>query len=146
MRALGLGREAAREQARQAASALVVSLRLDAARALLRGALTHGSHAASERFEELSAQALGAPIPGRLAGVIPRLAPDDPVLLMGRLLSLVDRRALIERFDEDWFRSPHAASALREEQAVLPKSYRTGPVELSGAIEELSRVMSELFG
>ncbi|HSO00734.1 MAG TPA: hypothetical protein VLS89_20720, partial [Candidatus Nanopelagicales bacterium] len=31
-----------------------------------------------------------------------------------------DRRLLVERFDEDWFRNPRAAEAIRGEDEVFP--------------------------
>lgn len=139
VRALGLSRGRARDQARAIARALLRHLRLDAARVLLRGVLTLPEHARAQRFEELTAEALGAPIPAALAGVVPRLGPSDPTALMGELLAARDRRELIERFDEDWFRSPHAARALREEDSVLPASRRTSSAALEAGLDEVIR-------
>jgi hypothetical protein len=139
VRALGLGRGRARDQARAVARALLRHLRLDAARVLLRGVLLLPERARAQRFEELTAEALGAPIPAVLAGVVPRLGPGDPTALMGSLLAARDRRQLIERFDEDWFRSPHAARAIREEDGVLPASLRTSSAALEAGLDELIR-------
>jgi len=144
-RALGLGRDRAREQARAHARALVSSLRLDAARVLLRGAALLPPRARRDRFEELTFRALGAWIPASLLFVLPSLGPEDPTRLVGALAAMADRRSLIERFDEDWFRSPHAARALREEQAALDPSPRLGEATVDAAIEELSRALEELF-
>src|SRR5262249_25898498 len=117
-RALKIGRGRARDQARGVARALLISLRLDAARVLLRGALVLPRRERAARFEEITAAALGVPIPPSLAGVVPRLGPDDPARFAGALLAARDRRALVEGFDEDWFKSPHAAHAIREEDAA----------------------------
>src|SRR5262249_38881735 len=91
-RALGLGRGRARDQARGVARALLISLRLDAARVLLRGALSLPRREREARFEEITAAALGVPIPPSLAGVVPRLGPDDPARFAGALLAARDRR------------------------------------------------------
>ncbi|MFT3766554.1 MAG: hypothetical protein QM820_13725 [Minicystis sp.] len=143
VRALGLGRGRARDQAREIARALVVSLRLDAARVLLRDVLLLPARQRDSRFEERTFAALGAPIPPALAGVVPRLGQEDPVRLAGTLIAIADRRALIERFDEDWFLSPHAARAIREEDAVPAE-----PIAKAAAIEaglaELTRALHEL--
>ncbi len=145
VRALGLGRSRGLSQAQDIARALLVSLRFTAARVLLRGSVPMSHRARSERFEELSFRALGAPIPGVLAFVLPSADPMDPTRLAGTLLAMSDRRALIERFDEDWFQSPHAALALREEQAVLPKDPRTTEAAIEAGLAELSRTLAELF-
>lgn len=134
-RALGLGRDRAREQARSVARALVLSLRLDAARVLLRGAERGRSHS----FEEATELATGTPFPPALSGVVPGLAPGDGVRFVGALMAATDARALSEAFDEDWFRSPHAAHALRDEGARLCANERVdGPV-LDAAVEEVVR-------
>lgn len=143
-RALGLGRDRARDQARGVARALLLTLRLDAARVLLRGALLLPAGPRADLLEERTAVALGAPIPPALAGVVPRLGPDDPTRFAGALLAAVDRRSLVERFDEDWFRSPHAARAIREEDADLPASPRTSAEALARGCDEIVRALSDL--
>ena len=129
-RALGLGRGRALDQARATARSLLLSLRLDAATVALvfRAGQDGGGHVLlrasrdrSDRFEEATARALGAPIPGALAGVVPALDPGAAVRLAGALLAARDRRGLIERFDEDWFRNPRAAEAIRDEDSA-PRS------------------------
>jgi hypothetical protein len=143
-RALGLGRGRARDQARGVARALLVTLRLDAARVLCRGILSLPDGERPARFEEHTAAALGAPIPPALAGVVPRLGPADPARLAGALLAACDRRALVERFDEDWFRSPHAARAIREEDADPGLAMRTGPAAIEAGLAEIVRTLGEL--
>jgi hypothetical protein len=144
VRALGLGRDRARAQAREIAEALLLSLRLDAARVLMRGSVALSMRAQQERFEELTDRAFGTPIPGRLIGVLPSLDPGDPVRLLGALLAASDRRALVERFDDDWFKSPHAAEALRHEQALLPPP-RVAVTAVEAGLDDLVRALAELF-
>jgi hypothetical protein len=141
---LGLGRGRARDQARDVARATLISLRLDAARVLCRGVLSLPEGERVARFEEHTATALGAPIPPALSGVVPRLGPDDPSRFAGALLAANDRRALIQRFDEDWFRSPHAGNAIREEDATTLSSHRAKAASLEAGLAEIVRVLGEL--
>ncbi|MRG92864.1 hypothetical protein [Polyangium spumosum] len=145
VRALGLGRSRARAQAEQVARALLLSLRLLAARVLFRGSVTLPHRARRERFEELTFRALGASIPGVLAFVVPAAEPRDPTRLAGALLAMSDRRALIERFDEDWFENPRAALALREEHAALPREPKGSEVAIEAGAHDLSRSLAELL-
>jgi hypothetical protein len=143
-RALGLGRDRARDQARGVARALLVTLRLDAARVLCRGVLSLPEGERAARFEEHTAIALGAPLPPSLAGVVPRLGPDDPVRLAGALVAARDRRELIDRFDEDWFKSPHAGRAIREEDAVVPATPLASAAALEAGLAEILRTLEQL--
>ena len=143
-RALGLGRDRARDQARAVARALSLSLRLDAARVLCRGALVLPGRQGATRFEERTFDAIGAPIPAALAGLVPRLGPADPARLVGAVAAARDRRALVERFDEDWFRSPHAAQAIREEDAAVPASPSIAEATLSEGLTEIGRALGDL--
>jgi hypothetical protein len=147
-RALGLGRGRARDQARGITRALLVTLRLDAARVLCRGILTLPEGERAARFEEHTAAALGAPLPPSLAGVVPRLGPADSARFAGALLAARDRRSLVDRFDEDWFASPHAARAIREEDAAVPSSTLPATLAPAAALEaglaEITRVLGEI--
>jgi hypothetical protein len=87
---------------------------------------------------------LGTPTPAALLGVVPRLSLDDGVRFMGMVLGMSDRRALIEHHDEDWFRSPHAAHALREEQATLPASPNATEEALVRGVEDLAGALEAL--
>jgi hypothetical protein len=145
VRALGLGKDRAKTQAREIARAELQQLRIDAARVRLRGALLLPGNARKERFEEETARALGAPLPSSLAGVIPKLGPEDPSRLFGALLSALDRRRLIDRFDEDWFRNPRAAEALRDEEAALPESPRVSVEALEEGLRELVRALESVL-
>ncbi len=162
MRLLGLGRSRAQEQAREIAKALVCTLRLDAARVLLRGVVLASPKARRERFEELTDHAAGIYFPGELAFVLPQLSANDPTRLLGTLLAVADRHSLIERFDEDWFRSPHAMFAIRAEQAEVPVTkapkdavvdartspllFRTSDQEIEAAVVQLQRLLVQVFG
>jgi hypothetical protein len=160
VRALGLGRVRAADQARRIARALVIMLRLDALRVLLRGIELLSPRVRRERFEEQTARAFGVAFPKDLEFVVPHLGPNDPTRLLGTLLAVADRRSLVERFDEDWFRSPHAALAIRAEQAELPLKkdatkldalpallpFRARDVDVNVALKELERLVAELFG
>lgn len=151
-RALGLGQGRALDQARTTARAMLLSLRLVAAQvAFVHGTpdgsghvLLLGAGARADRFEEQTARALGAPLPGALAGVIPALEPDAAVRLLGALLAARDRRALVERFDEDWFRNPRAAEAIRGEDSGAPASPRTNAADLEAGLDEMTRVIATL--
>ncbi|XXT19930.1 hypothetical protein WME94_57880 [Sorangium sp. So ce429] len=157
-RALGLGRGRALDQARATAQSLVLSLRLDAATVglALGGGPDGGGHVLlraardrKDRFEEATARALGAPIPGTLAGVVPALEPEAAVRLAGALLAARDRRDLIERFDEDWFRNPRAAEALRDEDSAprastWATSGRASAADLEAGLEEMMRSLASL--
>lgn len=159
VRALGLGRARARDQARQIARALVVTLRVDAMRVLLRGHALLSPRARAERFDELSARTIGVAFPPDLQFVLPNLGPEDPTRLLGTLLAVSDRRSLVERFDEDWFRSPHAVQEIRAEQAQLPLRkdtaldaqpallpFRAREIEVDAALLHLERTLADLFG
>jgi hypothetical protein len=160
-RALGLGHARAHAQARATARAFLLTLRLDAARALL----VHGRRAGhpghpllssvqegADRFEEATRRALGAPIPGALAGVVPDLDPGAALHVLGALLAAGDRGRLVERFDEDWFRNPRAAVAIREEDSVFPASPgllapaelrpRAAAADLEAGLAELLRALA----
>lgn len=145
-RALGLGSDRAREQARKIARAMLISLRLWAARVLLRDTLRKEPKARADAWQERSAWALGEAIPGALAGVLPRLSAYDACEFLGMLMSASDRRNFIERFDEDWFHNPKAAHALREEQSLLPPSGRIPEADLQAALSELVRAFEQALG
>ncbi|WP_437577491.1 hypothetical protein [Sorangium sp. So ce887] len=154
-RALGLGQGRALDQARATARSLLLSLRLDAATVALvfrsgqdgdGHVLLRAARDRRDRFEEATARAIGAPIPGALAGVVPALDPGAATRLAGALLAARDRRDLIERFDEDWFRNPRAAEALRDEDSAprSPTSRRAGEADLEAGLGELLRSLASL--
>ena len=144
VRGLGLTRDRARDQAREMARALVISLRLDAARVLLRSALLLPVRDQAPRFEEISERALGKALPTSLLGVLPRLSAGDATRLFGAVLAARDRRSLIEDFEEDWFRNPRAAEAIRDEQSRLSAEPRVTRACLDEALVFLNRSLREI--
>jgi hypothetical protein len=144
VRSLGSGRDRAREAARVVGRALVTSIRLDAARVILHRTMTDAPRDRDERWEEVTARALGAPIPGELSALVPRVGSQAAVRLCGGLLAALDRRSLVERFDEDWFRSPHALAKVREEDSVLPERRKVSEQSLRDGLREVVRTLGEL--
>ncbi|HRI70235.1 MAG TPA: hypothetical protein PK156_38655, partial [Polyangium sp.] len=158
-RVLNLGRARAMDQARQIARALIVTLRMDALRLLLRGQEELSFSEREDRFQELTERTLGVAFSPNLEFVLPTLSPLDPTRFLGSLLGIADRRSLIDRFDEDWFRSPHAVEAIRAEQAELPLKkdtkldvypvflpFRATEKEVEAALLDLGRLLAEFFG
>jgi hypothetical protein len=143
-RSLDLGPGAARDQAREIAAGLLLTLRIDAVRVLLRDDLLRNTAVRGEHLEELTTRALGAPIPGSLAGVLPSIGADDATRLGGAVLAASDRHALVERFDEDWWRSPHACRALRDEQAIVAAPVAT-EAELRAGLDALHRAFAAIL-
>jgi hypothetical protein len=135
-RVLGLGPAVAREQQRRLARAMLATVRLDAARVLLRGVLVEPLAEQAARAEGTTERALGAAVPGALAGVLPQLGASDAGSFIGLLLSAADRRRLVDDFDDDWFANPRAARALREEHATVP-SRRATASELEAGLDAL---------
>lgn len=159
VRVLNLGRTRAMDQARQIARALIVTLRMDALRVLLRGNELLSFNQRQNRFQELTELTSGVPFPPHLEFVVPNLSPLDPTRFLGTLLAIAHRRSLIERFDDDWFRSPHAVEAIRAEQAEMPLKkdttldaqpaflpFRATEKEVGAALLDLERLLAELFG
>lgn len=140
---LHLGRDRARNQARKIARALLLSVRAAAVRVLLQDVPRLEAKARAHAWEEQTARAFGDALPGSLAGVMPRLSPSDGCDFLGILASAADRARLIERFDEDWFRNPHAAHALREEQETLQMPARAAQGDMETALAELVRAFEQ---
>jgi hypothetical protein len=115
-----------------------------AARARLRGVLRLPESTRAHTFEEITAATFGAPIPAPLAGVVPQLTPADPTAFLGMLLGALDRRELVERFDEDWFRNPHAAQAIREQDAAPSAPRHAALPLLRAGLSEVVRALSDL--
>jgi hypothetical protein len=115
VRMLGFSRGAARGAAKTIATALLASIRLEAARTLLDPA-TAPPREVSEAMEE----ALLCPMPAALAAVFPRPCREADVRLVACVLASSDEHSMIERFDEDWFRNPRGLVHLRERDAEPP--------------------------
>lgn len=138
-RSVGLSRDEAKEAGRILARTLLGALRLEAARTVAGDART-----SPRDLEELFARALGIEWPPSLAHVLPRASFEAPARLLAGLLAASEREGLIDRFDEDWFRNPHALQYLREDDPGLnpadldPKALGELPGRLSKALEALS--------
>jgi hypothetical protein len=140
-RALSLGPGAALDHGREFGRAGVASLRLLAAAARTRGALLPPRDDLDDRFREETARAWGEPLPPQLAGALPRIDEAMPGRFVATLLAALDRKRMIERLDEDWFRNPRSAEALRAiaaepQPAVTEELLRAGVIELGRAVGE----------
>jgi len=109
-RALGLGAAAADDQARTLARAALMHARIEATRLLLTDPWAPPDGAA---FEERTARAFGAPLPAPLLGAWPLARADETARQEALFSALPLVRALVDRFDDDWFRNPRAAAHLR---------------------------------
>jgi hypothetical protein len=139
-RVLGHGRGRARDHGARVASAMLISLRIDALRALCLDALGRGRSAAAEIFAAEGDRILGSTPPPALLGVLPRLRTSDAPRLVGAVLAVRGRDALVERFDEDWFRNPRALEALRAEDALADTGARHGEATTPEALERLAEL------
>lgn len=142
-RKLGLCRAAARDQAAAAQRMLLGTLRLDAARVLARE-IDPRRDGAPELVAELVTAALGAPVPPKLAFVMPRLRPGDAARLVGCVLAHADRERIADELDEDWFASPRASDALRHEHHAHRAADRASEEMLDGGLAALRRAISAL--
>lgn len=113
-RAMGLSRDEARAAKRVVARSILGSLRFEAARTLSGDARTPAGD-----VEDLLSRASFVEWPRPLAHVLPRASFLAPVRLIAAISAAEDRLAMIQRFDEDWFRNPHALRHLREEDGTL---------------------------
>jgi hypothetical protein len=95
-------------------------------------------------FEELTFRAFGAPIPGALLGVLPRVDPGAEARFFGALASSIDRRDLRDRFDDDWFANPRAHEALRHEHH-LPLVKRPAPPPPPTAVASALRALADVW-
>jgi len=136
-RALGSSRDEARDSSRIVARSLLFTLRLEAARALVFDARTSPAV-----VEETSSRATMTPWPRALSHVLPRTSPQAGVRFLAALLAMRDRDELVHRFDEDWFRNPHALRHLREEDGTLGRNV-VKPEALDEAVPRLVSRLEE---
>jgi hypothetical protein len=140
--ALGLGARAAAAQARSLSLSALVTARVEAARHLLSSDRGFGDRAA---FEEVTAAALGRPLPRELAGAWPAWSADRAGRWAGLVAASSTSRELVERFDVDWFKNPAAARHLR---AVFsgPAERHVAAEELDASVDALARALEEALG
>src|SRR5207237_823474 len=89
-------------QARSLRATLLYEARLSAMRLLL----ATPENVDAGTFEELSARVFGAPLPPALRGAWPEPRICELARFDAILLAHAFARALVERFDEDWFSNP----------------------------------------
>jgi hypothetical protein len=138
-RRMGLGRDAARIQARSLGLSLLISVRMNAAQAIV-ATMTSPQAMVEAHVTEVS-KAMHASIPETLAGVVPRYEPRAASRLCGALHAMTRLRELVERFDDDWFDNPQAHEFLSEidisERLVLDEhDVRQGVENMSGWLSE----------
>ncbi|MBM4376692.1 MAG: hypothetical protein FJ095_16540 [Deltaproteobacteria bacterium] len=145
-RVLGLSRVRAREHRRAFARGIALSLRFDALRVLSGAALTSGVSRGREVFLEVSHRVLARDVPGSLLAVLPTLRPGDGAALTGALLAGAQRRELIERHDEDWYRNPRAHAELRAEDEGVRTVDPIAEETLAGEVSRLVEVLGHAIG
>ena len=118
--ALGLGADRRQRQLRATARASLQSLRIDAWRILIIDALAHRPEATLDVAASTSQRLFGEPAPPELVGALPILhQPASGAAFVGQLLAVADHHALVQAYDEDWFRNPAAAEELRAADAAM---------------------------
>ncbi len=137
-RRFGVAAHVAREEVRAVARASVLWLRLAALRVLVQSELLTEHRA--QAFEETTHRIFGRPWPGRLAAVVPRLVPDAAERLVGVLRGERDRRALRDRFEEDWFDNPRAVVWVRHENHQLTQDRPEPAVDVAEALLSVERI------
>jgi hypothetical protein len=136
-RVLGNGARIAAGQARVLARTALLEARFVAMRFLL----VRAQGGARDRFEELTARVFGAPMPRELAAAWPRARDDEGARLVALLTAAPEARALVERFDADWFANPRAVLHLRA-RASAP-AYEAAPESLDAGVAALAKAFVE---
>jgi len=110
-----VGRDRARGLRRALTRAALVEVRLRAAALLGQEALREGVGAARERHADLGARLFSDHAP--LLGALPRMHPYAGEHLLAIFAAHQQATLLREQHDEDWFRNPRAAEAVRSTDA-----------------------------
>lgn len=137
-RRLGLGATTAVPQQRAMARALLIGLRVCAAKAVVASMISEA--AAREAHASWVSRALCSSSPGDLAGVMPRYDARSAALLAGALLGATRRAELVSSYDEDWFDNPRGQACLREVDVT------TRQVVSEEGVRQGVRSALELFG
>lgn len=114
-RQLGLAAHRVIDHQRHLALALLQSVRLVAARCLLRAPALAGGATLRDASRELGVQLFREEMEAETLLGWTRLRLDDGERLAGAFLAARRITGLVEEHDEDWFRSPRAVEQLREE-------------------------------
>jgi hypothetical protein len=109
-RHLGLGVARARQQARTLAKIALLHARGVAASSLLA---RDAARPDRSRFQELVHDVYGEAVPEGIFGAFPRPRGDEHARVQALLTTLPFTSLLRDRFEEDWFRNPHAWRFLR---------------------------------
>lgn len=121
LRRLELSRSRLVDHQRASQRVTLLALRAAAIRAELSLAACSGADSYRRCFREWLPSALGFELNPNLAGAL--FVEDAAPRRLHGLLSAIERaQALVERYDEDWFRNPRAIEALRAELDETPKS------------------------
>jgi hypothetical protein len=136
-RGLGLGVVKAAEQARTLAKCALLRARSVAATSLLA---RDAARPDRRRFQELMHDVYGEEVPQALSGAFPRDLGDAHERLQALLTTLAFTTELRDRFEEDWFRNPHAWRSLRARASGPARGPdeepKAAPIPLARAFEE----------
>ncbi len=133
-RALGNTARIAAAQTRALWRTLLFDVRLSCVRVLVARD--------EDRFEELTTELCGTPMPNALAGAWPIARDDEAARALATLTWLPLARDLVERFDVDWFRNPRAAIYLRA-RASGPAWESAAEVDTGAAARSLALAFEE---
>jgi hypothetical protein len=139
VRVLGLGKSAARAQARILARTALFEARGRAVRLLLGD---EAAFAPADLYSELTVRLFGSPLDPRLRGAWPVMREDEPARFIAMLQVGRFRRELRDRFDVDWFHNPRAWRYLRE-QSLGPARETLAPDTLGASSETFARELEE---
>jgi hypothetical protein len=144
-RQLGLAPHRAVEHERCLALGVLQSTRLLAVRCLTRSAALRGGATFTDRAGALLFRWLGEELEPDLLLGLTRLRIDDAQRLAGWFLAARRLRELVERYDEDWFRSPRAVEELREEARLLRSTPADGDALAAGRQELCAWAVERAF-
>ncbi|HEY8080237.1 MAG TPA: hypothetical protein VIF62_39175 [Labilithrix sp.] len=135
-RVLGASARVASAQSRALRRSLLFATRLAAARHLIAAR----EDVDATLFEELTVRLFGVPMPAALAGAWPPPRIDDSARFAAVLGAHAFVRALVDRFDEDWFANPRAGAHLAQMAAApafdADPPEKQAPIALARAFEE----------
>jgi hypothetical protein len=137
---VGLSPRAVAGAARAMALTFLAWVRLEATRALVNFAVASPSDA-----QEWLQNALHVAMPRALGGIMPRASSRAPHAFAAALLGRADAMSLRDRFDEDWFRNPHALRQMRAEDAA-PYAPRLAGDAFAGAPARMAAWLESLVG
>ena len=139
--ALCLGRRDAANQSRALAQTALLEARFGAMRLLVTDAR---DFAPRDRFDELSARVFGAPTPAALLGAWPSARDDEPARFLATMTTLPLARALVDRFDTDWFQNPRTFP--HRGLGAGPAREQDGSFDASAAATALARAFEGALG